>query len=222
MRLIFALLAIFAVRVGVFTHVNIKPTLKTSYSYMLNFGSSEYYGFDLSLGGGVRVKDQTTILLQINYLRCSRDVKTDNFDALKMLTTSLSISGRFLEKKHRFSPVLEFDVGINVLSNAKDLYVDNNYIIHDKPYYTYNYKFLNNSIFVKTKFLLNISLKSLDFFIGPSFNGYGFHVKRLAGQTLNGFHPEKIFYDLQKGIGFEAQVMYTFPMKKHAAKKAQE
>ncbi len=83
-----------------------------------------------------------------------------------------------------FSPVLEFDIGLNIVSNAKDHYVD--------------------------------------FFIGPSFNAYGFHVKRLAGQTLNGFHDEKVFFDSQKGIGFEVQVQYTFPMKKQLAKKASE
>ena len=185
-------------------------------------GINEYYGFDYSLGGGININNKVSVLLQFNYLKNQRDNNSDNFDALQMLTTSLSISGRFLEKKHMFSPVLEFDIGVNIVSNAKDRYVDNNYIIQDKPYYSENYKFLNNSIFVKTKLLLNIKVKSFDFFIGPSFNAYGFHVKRLAGQTLNGYHDEKVFFDLQKGIGFEAQVQYTFPMKKQQAKKASE
>lgn len=179
---------------------------------MLNFGSSEYYGYDLSVGGGIRVKDQTTILFQANYLRCSRDVNTDNFEAFQMLSVSLSLSYRFLKMKHKVSPLLELDAGINRWSNADNLYISNSFIIYEENGTTH-YKFYDNSIIGKTKLLLNVNLKQIDLNIGTSFNTYFFHLSGVKGGSV---------YSLQKGIGFEAQVLYTFPMKKQQAKKAVE
>jgi hypothetical protein len=192
----------------------VNQIIKTNFSYMQNIRNSEYYGYDVSVGGGITINNQLSILLQANYLKNQRDDNSDNFDALQMLTTSISLSGRFLDKKHKFSPVLEFDIGVNIWSNANSHFVDNNYIIQETPNHITDYEFLNNSIIVKTKLLLNFNLKSFDFFIGPSLNAYGFHVKRYSAQTIYGYQTEKKFFDLQEGIGFEAQVQYTFPMKK--------
>lgn len=209
MRLIIIALSVlfFSRNIG-YSQVQIKPVIKTSYSYMLNFGGSSYYGYDVSAGGGTRIKDQTTILLQVNYLRCSRYDKNDKFDAFQMLTTSLSVSYRFLKKIYNVSPVLELDAGLNTWSNADGLYL-RRFVIHDKPDISYS-KFYDNSIIGKTKLLLNVNIKSVDLNIGASYNTYFFHLSGVKGGSV---------YSLEKGIGFEAQVLYTFPMKKRSLDK---
>lgn len=199
----------------VFTQTTVNPVVKASSSYMMDFGDYYYYnGFDYSLGGGIRISNQyqLSILLQVNYLKNYRDNNYDNFDPFQMLNTSLSTSYRFLRKRHIVSPVLELDWGINVWSNAEVLYINSSLIIEDN-WDINHYKFRKNSIFGKSKLLLNVNLKSVDINIGASYNTYFFHLQRQNSGA---------FYGFVKGLGFEAQVLYTFPMKKQQAKKVVE
>ena len=171
----------------------------------------EYYGFDICLGGGIRINNQIAILLQFNYLKSVRDNKFDKLAPIEMMTTSISGSYRFLKPNHIVSPVIELDAGVHIWSNADDLFIDQNFYIHKKQTdnITQN-KFYNNSIIGKTKLLLNVNIKSVDFNIGASYNTYFFHLSGVYGGTV---------YSLEKGLGFEAQVLYTFPMKKRSLDK---
>jgi hypothetical protein len=186
----------------------INPIVSVGSSYMFSIKDG-YRGYDFNFGGGFSVNNQWSFQLHANYLRCGMDSDNDNFSALQMINTSLSTSYRFLKKTHRFSPVLDLDFGVNMWSNAKGLYVDDNYIIQEHSDY-YHYRFLNYSLFGKTKLLLSINAKSFDFLIGPSFNTYFFNFRYAQKPT---------YYDLEMGIGLETKVQYTFPMKKQQAKK---
>ena len=198
----------------------LKPFVKVGYHQVF---TDRLWASELELGVGIQFNDY--ISTQMNFRGLQDRLPQDPPRSFRIATFSIEPSYRILGKKHKFSPVIAYDAGVEIANNGQDKFSSGySYLSYYHAYYD---KYNKGLYFGKAKALLSIQRKGLDFLVGVTYNTYGFKFYRLkpfgpqslASQT-NNYYIEGEYTDWQFGFGFETSIKYTFPMKKRAAKAA--
>ena len=217
MKLILFILSVLA-GFQIYSQNNLKPLIKAGYYQTFTNG---LYLNELELGAGVQFNDYFST--QVNFRGSQDRLPQDPPRSFRIATFSIEPSYRILGKKHKFSPVIAYDAGLEIANNSKDRFIKH-YIY--RPYYQDSFdKYNKGFYFGKAKILLSIQRKGFDFLMGATYNTYAFKFYRLkpkGSQSLasetNNYYIADFYTDWQFGFGFETSIKYTFPMKKRAAK----
>ena len=197
---------------------NLKPFVKVGYQHVF---TDHLRLSELEVGAGVQFNDYFST--QVNFRGSQDRLPQDPPRSFRIATFSIEPSYRILGKKHKFSPVIAYDAGLEIANNAKDRFIKH-YIY--RPYYQDSFdKYNKGFYFGKAKVLLSIQRKGFDFLMGATYNTYAFKFYRLkpkgtqslASET-NNYYIADFYTDWQFGFGFETSIKYTFPMKKRVEK----
>ena len=179
-----------------------KPIVNASYMY--SYPIDRLLSHELQIGGGVQFNDHLSLQLNVRGIQNARGISNNTIkEPLQIITVSLSPSCRFLKRNYIVSPVLAMDAGTELWSNGFGRYVDQGFEFRENSGYTH-YLYRKGVFFGRAKILADFRVWDFNLLIGASFNMYYFKLDSDIYST--------------KAIGLEGTVMYTFPMKKRAAK----
>lgn len=196
--------------------LNVKPFIKAGGNFSINKYNILY---EVNVAGGVHFNDHISLQIGGGYI--------DFLEYLKLTTLSLSSTYRILNSKHIFSPVVGVDLGTEVWSNASGRFVKTDFVFTQyDPAFVAMYglgqaRYKRGLFFSKVKLLADFKIKSFNISIGPTFNLMCFKLETVK-KYYSDYQVLSEYIDGRIGFGGELSVMYTFPMKKRDAKKAQE
>ncbi len=183
---------------------SMKPMVNTSYMY--SYPMDRLLSHELQIGGGIQFSDHFSLQLNVRGIQSARDVSYQIIkEPLRIVTLSVSPLYRMLNRKYIVSPVIGIDAGTQVWSNGFGRYVDENWIFMENSSSTH-YLYRKGVFFGRAKLLADFRIWDFNLLIGASYNMYYFKLDSDINST--------------KAFGLEGTVMYTFPMKKRAAKAA--
>ncbi len=198
MRLVLFLLIVMLGQL-VIAQNKMKPIISASYMYSVPFDG--LFSEEAQIGGGMQFNDYLSLQINVRGIQNAYN----EVHPLRIATLSLSPSYRILKRKYFASPVIGIDVGTQVWSNGKGRYIDRGWRFITKPANSYDgYSYSRGLFFGRAKLLADFRIWNFNLLIGASYNVYYIKLKEFNSDT--------------RAIGLEGTVMYTFPMKKRAAK----
>ena len=192
---------------------NIKPFIKTAGAWSLY--DRDLFTIDASLAGGVHFNEHFSLQMGVNSISTGLQ--------LKVLTLSSSVTYRIFKSKYPVSPVIGIDLGTQIWSVANGELI-NSGDVFSSYYASYNpsssnYRYKRGLFFGKLKLLADfkISQNNLNLMFGPTFNLMYFKIDKVQ-KFYNDYLVVGGYVSDNYGFGLELSLMYTFPMKKRAAK----
>ena len=193
--------------------LDIRPTIGASYT---NETRTDFLSFTdyalrnkVSVYGGVRFAEYFCLNIGIGAALGPIPVYPESEKQIQVLTNSLSLSYRILKTKHLLSPMFVTTFGYELVSNAKGKYISHSYIVQtigQSDFVSYD----RMVYFGNVALMLDAEYKNMSLRAGICFN-----YSRFSYYDVNDYFYSNFYY---KSFGIEAGVMYTFPMKKRAAK----
>ena len=190
----------------------IKPFVKIggAYNRYIVYGPSM---LQLNLAGGIHFNQHMSIQIGAERVKGT----SVNWD---LLILSISPHYRVFDSKHIFSPLIGIDLGTELITNATDRYIRDNYsfinygAVNDGSFEDKR-RYKRGLFFGKIKCLADFNIKDFNISVGPTFN-----VMYIQLERVKNYYENSIYVDQNYGVGAELSFMYTFPMKKRTAKKA--
>ncbi len=168
---------------------------------------------DLGVAAGLHLDDHLNVQVGVNNVK-------PLYGQLEIVTISISPFYRILQPKYKVSPVIGMDVGTQIWSNGNGRYINSDYRFTGYTSSSSNSRYNRGLFFGKVKLLADFKIKAFNIMVGPTFNLMYFKIEEVGKNWFTGedYSVTDAYIDERRGFGAEFSLMYTFPMKKRAAK----